>query len=97
MHRRNEKEGSCLRLVEICSYVPEHPARTFREALQTFWFTQIFLFGIEQDDTACSPGRMDQYLYSYYKADKESETATDDDIQELINLLFIKFSEMSVC
>ena len=91
------RKKELLEIAETCSYVPEHPARTFREALQTFWFTQIFLFGIEQDDTACSPGRMDQYLYSYYKADKENGTATDDDIQELINLLFIKFGEMSVC
>ena len=91
------RKQELLEIAATCEHVPEYPARTFREAVQAFWFTQIFLFGIEQDDTACSPGRMDQYLYPYYQMDRKNGTVTDADIQEIINLLFIKFAEMSVC
>jgi len=97
---KNEKDikrkNELMEIARICTKVPAYPAETFHEALQSFWFTQILLFGIDQEDTAISPGRMDQYLYPYYKADIESGRATKDDIQELIELLFIKFAHMSI-
>ncbi len=90
------RKEELLEIARICNRVPEYPAETLREAMQSFWFAQIVLFGIEQDDTAVSPGRVDQYFYPYYKADKEAGRMTDEDVQELIELLFIKFSHMSV-
>ncbi len=90
------RKAELVEIARICRKVPEHPAETFREAMQSFWFTQILLFGIDQEDTAISPGRMDQYMYPFYKADIESKRATNEDIQELIELLFIKFAHMSV-
>lgn len=97
-----EKEADSLRkkellnIADICLHVPAYPARNFYEALQSFWFTQIILFGIEQDDTAISPGRMDQYLYPFYKKDIEKGILTKEQAQELIELLFIKTAHMSV-
>jgi formate C-acetyltransferase len=90
------RKNELLEIAKICKKVPAKPAETFHEALQTLWFTQIVLFGLEQDDTAISPGRMDQYLYPYYKADIEAGRLTKDEAQELIELLFIKFAHMSV-
>ena len=29
-------------IAAICAWVPENPARTFREAVQSQWFTQLF-------------------------------------------------------
>jgi formate C-acetyltransferase len=55
--RRAELE----RIAEICDRVPLHPARTFQEALQSFWFTHLVL-NLETDGHAMGPGRFDQYL-----------------------------------
>lgn len=96
----NEKDETrkteLLEIARICTKVPAQPADTFREAVQSFWFTQLLLFGIDQDDTAVSPGRMDQYMYTFYRADIDAKRATEDEIQELIELLFIKFAHMSI-
>ena len=90
------RKSELLNIAAVCKHVPAHPARNFHEAVQSFWLTQVVIFGLEQDDTAISPGRMDQYLYPYYKRDMEEGTATKAQIQELIELLFIKTAHMSV-
>jgi len=81
-------------IADICSRVPFEPPQTFREALQTIWFGQIGLF-IEENAPSYSPGRMDQYLYPYYKADLEAGRLTKEEAQELLECLWIKMSEMS--
>ncbi len=40
------------------------PARTFHEALQSFWFVHLALH-IEQFGWSISAGRFDQYMYPY--------------------------------
>src|SRR5665648_157205 len=78
---------------DICSRVPEHPAETFREAIQSFWFTHIMLY-IEQDGLAVSVGRFDQFMYQYYKSGIEKKEINKEDAQELIECLWIKFTEV---
>jgi len=72
-------------IAEICRRVPAFPARTFREALQSFWF--IFL--VVQESTA-SVGRFDQYMYPFYKKDIEEGKLTCAEALELLQLLRIK-------
>ena len=79
-------------IAETCRRVPAHPARTFREAMQSFYFYQICIF-MEQNAAAYNPGRMDQYLYPYYKADLEAGRLTPEEPQELFGCLWVKFSE----
>ena len=79
-------------IATICDRVPEKPARTFREALQALYFYQICIF-MEQNAASYNPGRMDQYLYPYYKADLEAGRITEDEAQELLDCLWVKFSE----
>src|SRR5512137_309247 len=56
----------------ICAWVPENPARTLREAIQAQWFTQLFSRLEEMVGGQVNQGRMDQYLYSFYKKDIEA-------------------------
>lgn len=79
-------------IAKTCDRVPEKPARTFREALQSLYFYQICIF-MEQNAASYNPGRMDQYLYPYYKSDIESGRITKDEAQELLDCLWVKFSE----
>ena len=73
----------------ICERVPYYPAETFKEALQATWFIQLIL-QIESNGHSLSYGRFDQYIYPYYKKDKENGTITDDQVVELLNNLWIK-------
>ena len=59
--RRKELEE----IAEVCEWVPENPARNFREALQAEWWGQMFN-RIEQTSSAMGQGRMDQYLLPFY-------------------------------
>ena len=69
-----------------CRNVPENPAASFAEALQSFWF--IFLM-ITPSPTA-SLGRFDQFMYPFLQRDKETKTITDEATLELLQCLRIK-------
>jgi choline trimethylamine-lyase len=89
----NEKrKQELLGIAEICRQVPANPARTFREALQSLYFYQTMIF-MEQNAASYNPGRMDQYLWPYYKADLVAGQITPEEAQELLDCLWIKFSE----
>ncbi|MBN2320560.1 MAG: formate C-acetyltransferase [Acidobacteria bacterium] len=88
---RPERKRELQLMAEICRRVPANPARTFREALQSFWF--IFLM-INPSPTAAA-GRFDQYMYPFYKADKDAGRITDDEVVELLECLRIKDMQLN--
>jgi len=78
----------------VCEHIANGPARNFREAIQLTWF--IFLaIAIEQSTGhACfGTGRLDQYLYPYYRQDCEAGIADEKLVDTLIEQLFIKHNE----
>lgn len=83
------------KIAEVCRAVPEHPARTFYEACQFVLFYEFAIF-MEQNASSYNLGRIDQYLYPYYEADKRAGILTDDDAQELLDCMWIKIAEMSL-
>ncbi len=85
---QNRKE-ELLNISHICSKVPYYPADTFQEAVQSVWFIQLIL-QIESNGHSLSYGRFDQYMYPYYKKDKEEGKITDDEVLELLDCLWIK-------
>lgn len=87
-----KRKEELLEIAMVCGRVPEQPARTFREALQSFYFYQTCIF-MEQNAASYNPGRMDQYMYPFYKADIEAGRITPDEAQELLDCLWVKFSE----
>lgn len=74
-----------------CRHVPEYPARNFREAIQSFWFTYLMVV----PSPVGSAGRFDQYLYPFYKADKDAGILTDDEALELIELIRLKNCQLN--
>jgi formate C-acetyltransferase len=82
-----------LTIAEICERVPEHPARSFREAIQAFWFTHVMLY-IEQNGLAVSVGRFDQFMYPYYEESIQKGEITEREAQELLECLWVKFTEI---
>ena len=86
------RKAELLQIAEICDVVPENPPKSFREAMQFMWFTQMGGI-LSENPLAWNPGRFDQYMYPYYKADKEAGVITVDEAQELIECLWLKLSE----
>ena len=78
-------------LIEITIFFPvaRYPATTFREAIQSFWFMQL-IPQIESNGYSVTPGRFDQYMYKYYRADidkgiLDDSTARTDRLSVLKN------------
>ncbi len=70
--------------------VPAGPAVTFREALQSFYFLHMCT---QFDDVSNhSMGRVDQYLYPYYKHDMENGVITKEEAEDLWNEFWLKFT-----
>lgn len=87
------RRDELLKISRICENVPANPARTFHEALQALWFIHLII-QIESDGLAISPGRMDQYLYPYFKHDIEKGLMTEQEARELVQCLWLKFNEV---
>ena len=85
-----------LQIAENCARVPEHGATSFWEACQSFWFVQMLL-QIESSGHSISPGRFDQYMYPYYKADIDRGVITRDFAQELMDCIWVKFNDLNKC
>lgn len=81
-----------LEIATICKKVPEHPPEGFREAIQFVWFTQIGGI-LSENPLSLNPGRFDQYMYPYYKKDLDAGKITREETQELIQALWLKYSE----
>lgn len=92
-----EKETNRQRIAELkeiaeaCEWVPENPARSFYEALQSVWLTYI-PFMIEGWSFGMGFGRPDQYLYPFYKKDLAEGKMTEEKARELIGLILIKMN-----
>jgi formate C-acetyltransferase len=81
-------------IAAVCAKVPAQPATTFQEACQSFYFFQLVL-QIESSGHSISPGRFDQYMHPYFKADIKAGRLGEDQAQELIECLWIKLSEIN--
>ena len=87
------RKAELLQIAEICRRVPEFPASNFREAVQSQWFVQMFSRIEQKTGTIISNGRMDQYLYPYYKKDVESGALTEDQAQELFECMWVAMAQ----
>jgi pyruvate formate-lyase/glycerol dehydratase family glycyl radical enzyme len=85
-----ERREKLQRIAETCRWVPANAARSFYEALQCFWL--IYL--------VCNPsptigmGRFDQYMYPFYRKDKEMGRITDEEVVRLLCELRVKDMEL---
>jgi formate C-acetyltransferase len=80
-------------IADVCKKLVENPPETFREALQSVWFLFVILH-MESNASSFSPGRMDQYLFPFYKKDIESGRIDNIKALELLDALFIKFNQI---
>ncbi len=94
----SEKESDEIRkkeltaIAEVCERVPEHPAETFHEALQSFYFIHMINRQIEYMGYGIG-ARFDILMNPYYTQDVKEGRITREGALELLKLLWFKFEE----
>jgi len=72
-----------------CAAVAEKAPTSFREALQLVLFVQLAL-QVESNGHSVSLGRMDQYLYHFYKKDAQAGLISPEQAKELLSCAWLK-------
>jgi formate C-acetyltransferase len=80
-------------IAEVCRRVAHEPARTLHEAVQLTWFGYLIECVENGEGTgAFALGRFDQYLWPYWKADRDAGLASDA-LGELVACFWVKLNE----
>ena len=87
------RKAELLKIAEVNARVPAHAPTTFWEAIQAVWTVESLLV-VEENQTGMSIGRVDQYMYPFYKADIEAGRMTPYEAFDLAGCMLIKMSEM---
>ena len=90
----SDRKAELLTIAEACDRVPAKPARSFHEACQGFWFIQQ-LMQMESSGHSISPGRFDQYMYPFFKADLDAGKITYEAAQELLDCIWVKLNDLN--
>lgn len=88
-----KRKAELQKISEVNAHVPAHKPRTYWEAIQAVWTIESLLV-VEENQTGMSIGRVDQYMYPFYKADKDAGRMNDFEAFELSGCMLIKMSEM---
>ena len=98
MARSEPREGrrdELLQIAENCDVIAHEPPKTFWQALQLCYFIQLIL-QIESNGHSVSFGRMDQYLYPWYRRDVELEQSLSrEQALELLHGCWLKLLEVN--
>jgi len=86
--RREELE----KIAQVCERVPANAPHTFWEAIQMYWFVHLGVVIELNSWDSFNPGRLDQHLFPFYEREVASGALTRDGAVELIECLWIKFS-----
>jgi pyruvate-formate lyase len=76
-------------MYETCSNVPLNPARTFKEAVQSYWTVKTAV-ELAVPFNVHAPGRLDQIFYPYYMNDLKEGRITEGEASVLLQELFLK-------
>lgn len=92
---RESRRDELLTIAENCDLIAHQPPQTFWQALQLCYFIQLIL-QIESNGHSVSFGRMDQYLYPYYRRDVElNQTLDREHAIEMLHSCWLKLLEVN--
>ena len=86
------RKEELLWIANNCDIVPAHKPETFAQALQMYWFVHIGITTELNTWDSFSPGRLDQYIYPFYKKEKEEGAIDYSKARELLECFWIKFN-----
>ncbi|MCL2518758.1 MAG: hypothetical protein FWF15_09365, partial [Oscillospiraceae bacterium] len=76
---------------EVCYAIEHNAPKTFRETLQLMWFSHMAFY--YEGRYAMAIGRMDQFLYPFYKADVDKGILDYETALELVECTLYKIRE----
>ena len=85
-----ERREELLEIYRMLMRVPENAPETFYEACQCAWMLHSALHSCNNRTPV---GRLDQYLYPYYKRDMEDGTLTRDRAKHIMASMLVKYSD----
>jgi formate C-acetyltransferase len=92
---RHWRSEELLAIAENCELIAHRPPQTFWQALQLCYFIQLTL-QIESNGHSVSFGRLDQYLYPWYRRDVELEqTLPRERAIEMLHSCWLKLLEIN--
>ena len=88
-----KRKQELLTISKVNARVPAHKPESFWEAIQAVWTVESLLV-VEENQTGMSIGRVDQYMYPFYRADIDSGRLSEYEAFDLAGCMLIKMSEM---
>ncbi len=74
------------RIAEACRWVPANRPKSFFQAMQSLWFNQM----LSSPTSTHNLGRFDQYMYPFYRNDRDAGRITDEEVLALLCELRVK-------
>lgn len=93
VERDAKRKAELEKIAYVNARVPAHKPESYWEAIQSV-FTVESLLPVEENQTGMSIGRVDQYMYEFYKNDIETGKMNNFEAFELSGCMLIKMSEM---
>lgn len=90
-----ERKRELEKIAQACHWVPANPAQNFYEAIQSVWFAILGIWLETPAGGFASPVRFSQYMYPFYKKDKEEGKITDEEVVELVQFFFLKLNQLA--
>lgn len=90
------RKAELLEIAERLRRVPALPPRTFMEALQSIWMTNVVMEMSYGEGNIFSQGRVDQYLNPYYAADLAEGRITYEEALEAIEEYLVKLASVVI-
>lgn len=88
-----QRKAELEKISAVNARVPAHKPETFWEAIQAVWTVESLLV-VEENQTGMSIGRVDQYMYPFFKADLDAGRMTEYEAFDLAGCMLVKMSEM---
>ena len=88
------RKAELIAIAETCEWVPEHPARNLREAIQSHYFCHLAA-ELEQVGCGYSEAYLGQNLDPYFQADKAAGLIDYDDAVFMFENLVVRLNEIN--
>ncbi|MDL2255501.1 glycyl radical protein [Parabacteroides sp. OttesenSCG-928-G06] len=85
-----QRAAELRKIAEVCRHVPAHAPRTYREAIQMYWFVHLGTITELNGWDAMNPGHFDQHLAPFYEKEVAAGTLTREEAKEFMACFFIK-------